>query len=190
MPKLSLEIVLAVISVLIAFGGFLFTYFGYILKLQKNLGDTKNELTKDFATQLAIIQKEFNTECVAIGDELKECIHQVGNKLAGFENQVVARLVTLETKTSLFWKVVEEGVIDMIKQPIHFEKDKLLDNLKSLSGEDLQKLKFMLEDELIELKKGKDPKVVAYVIMLARIDQRLYEKQCSCAEDGTEVGRS
>lgn len=180
----KIETIIAIVSLVIAFGGFLFTYFNYILKLQKSISDQKGELSKDFTSQIIAMSKEFATECSAIATDLTKGIHQIGDKLSNFENQMVARLVTLETKTALFWKVVEEGVIDMIKQPIHFEKDNLLDNFANLSGEDLLKLKFMLQDELVELRKKKDPKTVAYVLMLARIDQRLFEKQCGCEESG------
>lgn len=145
------ETLLSIISVVIAFGGFLLTYFGYILKLQNLISEQKTEL---FA------------------------------KLSNFENQMIGRLVALETKTSLFWKVVEDGVIDMIKQPVHLEKDGLLDNFQTLDGEGLQKLKFMLQDELLGLRKNKDPKIVAYVLMLARIDQILFEKNCGCEDKG------
>ena len=90
MPKLEIGVIIAIASFIVAFGGFLFTYFGYILKLQKGLGDTKSELTKDFSTQLASMNKSFEDECRKISTELVGCIHQVGDKLASFENQVVA----------------------------------------------------------------------------------------------------
>jgi hypothetical protein len=177
--KLDAQSIVAILSFLVALGGFLFTYFGYILRQQKAMSDQKFELITIFTNKTDDLKKEFYDEHNKITTELKD-------KFTGFENQVIARLVAVETKTALFWKVVEDGVIDMIKQPIHVEKDTLLEAFKAdnknISGDNLAKLKFMLEDELAELKIKKDPKVMYYVIMLARIEQVMYDKQCGCVK--------
>lgn len=151
------------------------------------MSDQKLDLTNTFNTKTSEMKKEFYDECNKISEDLKAGIQKFGDRFTSFENQVIARLVAVETKTALFWKVVEDGVIDMIKQPIHFEKDGLLDrfkvNSKSLSGEELIKLKVILESEKKELLMVKDPKVMYYVIMLARIDQVLYDRECSCVDE-------
>ena len=117
--------------------------------------------------------------------KLREKIAEIVKHIGEANTKYEARFVALETKMELFWGAVGKVVIDMVKQPIHIEKDGLLDRLKSndINGEELQKLKFMIEDEVIELKERKDAKAIAYVLILAMIDQKIWEKGCGCKEE-------
>lgn len=111
---------------------------------------------------------------LGLKDRIAEIIKSFGETNAKYE----ARFVALETKMELFWGAVGKVVIDMVKQPIHFEKDALLDRLKTnvINGEELIKLKIIVEEEVVELRERKDPKALAYVLVLALIDQKLFEK--------------
>lgn len=94
------------------------------------------------------------------------------------------RLVRMETKMELFWNAVVASVSSLIKQPIHFRKDELMDklipeNLPHLpenTVEELLELKHILKDELVTLRELKDPKSLAYGLAIAYIDQILYDK--------------
>ena len=84
----------------------------------------------------------------------------------------------------LFWDAVGASVSKLIKQPIHFRKDELMDklmpeNLSQLpenSIDELLELKIILKDELITLQELKDPKSLAYALAIAFINQTLYDK--------------
>ena len=153
------ELILSLISLSIVVFGLMYNYWGVILKLKDKIAET----AKGYTDAVARIEKDFTDQ-----SKLYE-----------------ARFVALETKMELFWGAVGKVVIDMVKQPIHIEKDGLLDRLKSndINGEELQKLKFMIEDEVIELKERKDSKAIAYVLILAMIDQKIWEKGCGCKEE-------
>lgn len=118
---------------------------------------------------------------LGLKDEIARIVKTFGESNTKYE----ARFVALETKMELFWGAVGKVVIDMVKQPIHYEKDALLDRLKSnsINGEELVKLKYMMEEEVQELKEKRDARAVAYVLILAMIDQKLWEKNCECKEE-------
>lgn len=94
------------------------------------------------------------------------------------------RLAKMETKMELFWIAVGTSVSKLIKQPIHFRKDELMNKLipENLSHlpesniDELIELKTILKEELITLQEVKDPKSLAYALALAYIDQVLLDK--------------
>ena len=99
-------------------------------------------------------------------------------------NKIENRLTQNETKMELFWNAMGGVMLNLIKQPIHIEKDDLMDKLvdhpKEITREELNKLKVILDEELVELKVSKDPKVIAHALAVAYIDQIIYDMEWSC----------
>ena len=67
----------------------------------------------------------------------------------GFIIRITERLARIETKTNLFWGMVEEKLAGSLKQPTHKVKDDLLDKLtlKDINGEEIDELLDILRDE-------------------------------------------
>ena len=67
----------------------------------------------------------------------------------GFIIRITERLARIETKTNLFWGMVEEKLAGSLKQPTHKVKDELLDKLtvKEINGEEIDELLDILRDE-------------------------------------------
>ncbi len=86
------------------------------------------------------------------------------------------RLTRLETKMELWWNTVADQVKGILQQPVHFRKDDLLDRFPCISDEELLELKNIIMIELMELKKTKDPKSVAYAIWKARVELECLER--------------
>ena len=93
--------------------------------------------------------------------------------------RVINRLTIMETKMEFFWKMVQTDLPLILKQPIHKEKDDLLDEFMNgnITEDHSIKLKSILKTELDELKYNgnKDPKILAYILVLARLEQNMYE---------------
>jgi hypothetical protein len=90
--------------------------------------------------------------------------------------KVYERLAKLETKTELFWKCVEGGIVKMLKSyPTNICKDVLLDKMlhDELTLEDAQTLRTILKEEM-NLDKEK---ALVYVLALGRIEQVIYSLQ-------------
>ena len=90
------------------------------------------------------------------------------------------RVISLETKMELFWGSVQKSMGALIKQPIHFRKDELIDRFgdknTNLSVAELCELRDILKDEMKDLEKCKNEKVLAYALYLARVEQELWER--------------
>ena len=87
------------------------------------------------------------------------------------------RLVAAETKMELFWNAVGGVVSSLIKQPIHFEKDALMDKLMEghISKSELHALKHILQEEVADLRETKQTQSLAYALALAYIEQKLFD---------------
>jgi DNA replication initiation complex subunit (GINS family) len=93
-------------------------------------------------------------------------------------------ITRLETQTELFWTNVGGVMAKIIKQPIHYRKDDLMDKLvagredqlKGVTTQELVELKMILKEELFTLQETKEPKSLAYALAIAYIDQLLYDK--------------
>jgi hypothetical protein len=85
------------------------------------------------------------------------------------------RMTKLETKVDLFWRVVETNVGQLLKSPTHATKDTLLDKLahRELTIQEAELLRGILTDEM-QLK-GRTDSVVAYALIIARLEQVIYE---------------
>lgn len=82
----------------------------------------------------------------------------------------------LQTKTELFWKCVEGGIVKMLKSyPTNICKDVLLDKMlhDELTLDDAQTLRTILKEEM-NLDKEK---ALVYVLALGRIEQVIYSLQ-------------
>lgn len=88
-----------------------------------------------------------------------------------------ARVITLETKMDLFWQGVQAKMGTVIKQPIHFRKDDLIDRFPNLSNDEIDELKQILTEEMVELQAKKDSKVIAYAIYLGGIENEIYKRK-------------
>lgn len=138
--------------------GFLWQYFGVILNLKR-----------EFSRSLDKVR----TEAKDAEKRLIDMLIEQGN-----------RITKQETKMELFWSAISGAVSSLIKQPVHFRKDELMDRLVSEklsvleenAVEDLLELKTILNDELVTLRETKDPKSLAYALALAYIDQILFDK--------------
>lgn len=147
-----------IIAAVIALIGMVWQYFIVISGVRKDI--------TDLATAL---RAEAVTSCKGITDSLSD----QGN-----------RLTRMETKMELFWNAIGQSMSSLIKQPIHFRKDELMDklvpeNLPHLpenTVEELLELKGILKDELVTLREIKDPKSLAYSLAIAYIDQILFDK--------------
>ena len=95
------------------------------------------------------------------------------------------RLTKIETKLDLFWGTVEKNVGQLLKSPTHAEKDVLLDKLahRELNIPEAETLRGILTDEM-QLK-GRENGVIAYALIIARLEQILYELR----ESGNEHRR-
>ena len=68
----------------------------------------------------------------------------------------------------------------MLHHPTTPRKDELLEKFPNISEDELCQLKDMLNKELHELKVRQDPKILAYALMVARIDSELLDRQKNC----------
>lgn len=138
--------------------GMIWTYFGGILSIRKELYESIEK-----------VKTEYGNTNKSLTDVLM---------------QQSSKITRLETKMDLFWNAIGGSVSSLIKQPIHFKKDALMDKLipanisrlPETTVEELYELKAILNDDLITLREIKDPKCIAYSLAIAYIDQILYDK--------------
>lgn len=125
-----------------------YNYFAYIIKIKEEIAQTNDEITKS----LSIIQQAHNKEIQDLSISIAD----------------------IRVKVDLTWKCIEGKVIDLLKTfPTQLDKDILLDKMKeiSLSLEDAERLRTLLDCELIN---AKDNKFI-YILILARLEQIIYD---------------
>lgn len=85
------------------------------------------------------------------------------------------RVKAVEIKSELFWKIVEKDIGHILKSPTHYSKDLLITKMQSnkITIDELLQLK----TQLIEEFKSGTEKATLYILMLARIEQLLWDKQ-------------
>lgn len=89
-------------------------------------------------------------------------------------SEIRSRMTALETKTELFWRCIENKVVDMLKSyPTNIDKDVLLDKFvsKEITLDEVIILKTILEGELKLAEKEK----FGYVLILGRLEQVIYD---------------
>lgn len=147
-------VLISIVAVAISFLGVLWQYFGGILSVKKDIN------------LLETVNLEAHSK---IEREMREVIMLQGLQIA-----------KMETKMELFWGAVGTSVKSLIKQPIHFEKDELMDKLidhpELITPDEIYRLKEILNDELIELQNTKNNSSIAYSLALAYADQVLLDK--------------
>jgi hypothetical protein len=89
-------------------------------------------------------------------------------------NSIDRRLTRLETKTDLFWGMVEREIPRLLKAPTHLEMDDLLDKMtvSKLTKKDAIRLKDILEKEMDGCN---DDKILACTLLLVRVEQIIME---------------
>lgn len=152
---MEISSIIAIIAVLLSALGIAWTYFGGILAIRKEIVE---------------IADKVRIQAARDNKQLSNIIVDQGN-----------RLTKMETKMELFWNAVGGAMSSLIKQPIHFRKDELMDKLvgeklPESTTEELVELREILQDELIALREIKDPKSLAYALAIAYIEQLLYDR--------------
>ena len=108
----------------------------------------------------------------------KDDLDKIKDDLSIFKLEVTRDIACLKTK----WEFIEREMAVLVKQPIHEQKDKLIDKYigKNASPEDLVALKSILKTELSDYLTTKDSKAIAVALLLAGIEERLNKyPQCS-----------
>lgn len=164
---MGIEIWISIIIAGCAVLGLLLTYFGVIADLKEKIGKVSGF---DFTDMLQRITKV-----------------EEGIKGVNFV-QMSLDLAAMKVKTDLFWGAVEHVVRDLIKQPIHFRKDDLVDRFPNLTEEEMCELRDIITAEMKDLIKDKKDKVLAYALMKARIDQVLWDRNRICEDKSIGLG--
>lgn len=143
--------ILPIIAIVVALLGTIWQYFGGFLTMRKELAES---------------EKENLEQHTRLDRDIRELI-----------SAQTSRIVAAETKMELFWNAVGGVVSSLIKQPIHFEKDELMDKLMGgpINKDELCRLKHVLHTEVKELKETKQTQSLAYALALAYIEQKLYD---------------
>jgi hypothetical protein len=162
---MSLQLWVSVISAFLVIVGLLVTYFGPIGTLKEKVGGIMG--------QLANFPQNFENIFGRLGG--------IEQRLAIIETRLGnTNLAELAARLDIFWTAMEPSIKAIIKQPTHFRKDDLIDRFPNLSVEELCELKDILKDEMQHLTTNKDPKLLAYALMMARVDTVLYENNRKC----------
>jgi len=158
-----------IVTAVVALVASIWQYFVVISGVRKDITDLATGVRKDI-TDLAT---NLRVEAVTANKSVMETLAIQGSKIT-----------RIETQTELFWNAVSTSISNLIKQPIHFKKDQLMDKLIPVNMphlpestiEELVELRLILKDELVMLQEVKDPKALAYALAIAYIDQTLYDK--------------
>jgi len=154
---------IGILLFLVAVLGFLFTYFGPIMALKEKVGKITGYNFQGLVDRVGALETKIGTV-----------------NLIDVSNRIVA----VETKMSIFWDAVGDVVKDIIKQPIHYRKDELVEKFPNLTIEETRELRDILIKERNELKMSnaaKNPSTRAYVLaiglQLARVQTELMDKE-------------
>ena len=162
---ISLDSVAIIVAIVGGISALVWEYFRVILKLEEGIRDSADSIRKEINEN----QKELNVT-----------LAEINSRISNQES----RLARLETKMGVFWSAVGGAMSSLIKQPIHFRKDELMDKLvpEDFSGlptcsvDELVELKSILDDELVTLRQTKDPKCLAYALAVGYINQILMDR--------------
>jgi|GEM_PF-6918715 len=150
------------------------------LDVQKQLNESKSSWATQLITMRDAILSQVSTQTSDIFREAGE----LSNKVILIDN----RLTKQETRLEVFWEDILPTLKIVIKQPIHFRKDDLIDRFPDkLSFDETCELKETLRNEKIELlekakelNQEKKAYLLAIALMLARIDGLLLDKGGKC----------
>ena len=100
---------------------------------------------------------------------------------------VLQRLQALETVTKPFMRVLEDHMIELLKQPIHLKMDELLERFKHHRDEmtlfELEELKCevfnALQQNITDKAKAQEGRTVGYVVYLGLLESRIMAKMAA-----------
>jgi hypothetical protein len=98
----------------------------------------------------------------------------------GWVRKVEARLVALETKIEPWWSAMLATSKELLKQPVHFVKDDLLERFPNLSHDEMCKLREMILAEKETYLKAKDFRAMAATVLLIQVDHFLKMEKKKC----------
>ena len=108
--------------------------------------------------------------------------------------EILQRITALETKTGPFWRVLEEHMVELLKQPTHLRMDALLDDFKGrrdqMTLDELMELKCeirkALDESMGENTKKAEGRTFGYVVFLGLLEYRISLKQSEplCRTEG------
>jgi uncharacterized protein YoxC len=162
--------------------------FGVILNLQKQIGDLKFSTVTQITGQIATVTSQL-ANLTAQVSSLTTQVSSLTTRVDSLITQVAgldSRLSKQEAKVDLFWGAVQEAVKNMIKQPVHFRKDDLLDRFPNITHEifELRDILMAEKTEMItnvkSLTGDQKAYLLALVLMLARVDSVLLDKEKKC----------
>ena len=135
-------------GLVIAFGSIIFQIFLYNVKFRDDMNKMNEDTNEKIAAACLSIQKDMSL--------------------------ILSRLTNLEVKTDLFWRCIENKVVNTLKSfPTHLDKDILLDKLleRVLTIQEAETLRTILDCEM----KNNVEQSFAYVLILARVEQIIYD---------------
>jgi hypothetical protein len=180
----------------LAIVSFLWQRFGIITEIKKDQSNMELSFERQIAqhktsvaelmtnhTNILTVQVTTLTQLTSQMAVITSQANNLSTQLSGVDNRISKQ----EMKMDLFWGAVQETVKDMIKQPIHFRKDELLDKFPNLGSEEIHELKDTLQLEKREmlskiklLEPEKKAYLLAIALMLARIDSVLIDRGDKC----------
>ena len=186
MPFTTAEIISGV-ALILAILSAVWQRFGVILDIKKD----QSSMALSFQKELSDCKANCTGNLSVTKDNVLSQISNEVNNLYGHFDKLSSQLVLADTritrqemKMDLFWGAVQETVKDMIKQPIHFRKDELLDRFPNLKLEEMFELRRTLQSEKTELlsnvkllSSSKKTYLIALALMLAGVDSRLIDME-------------
>jgi len=189
MPLTTPEIISGA-ALLLAILSALWQRFGVILDIKKDQASMALNFQKDLSECRVLCVGNLSTTKDNVLTRISNEVNNLYEQLGKTSVQLVladTRITKQEMKMDLFWGAVQETVKDMIKQPIHFRKDDLLDKFPNLKYEEMFELKTTLQIEKTEmllnvksLSSAKKTYLLALALMLAGIDSRLIDMEDKC----------
>lgn len=144
---MTTPIAISIVGLLVAVGGFLATYFGFVLKLYGKLADT-NE-------RLATVESE-----VGFCKSSAECLPEIKKDL-----------VALTEQSRVYWEVIAPRLRDIIHSPIHKTRDTLVDELLANRIDNLEDAKTLESELRCMLERTTDTaEILAASVFLARVE--------------------
>jgi hypothetical protein len=124
------------------------------------------------------IEKQINQLDNTIDNKIQAICNKYNeyiNKITYDISTINSKLSCLEGRFDTFWFIIEKQSAILIKQPIHFEKDQLIDKMidNTATGNELLQLKAILIKELDDRQKEKSTLSIAITNLLIGIDYRL-----------------
>jgi hypothetical protein len=171
------ELIIAIVGVSIALGGFLLTYFGFIADLKEKVGHL---LAVDFGGLAGrVLGLETRLGPLDLG--------KMNASLIAIETKIGSvNLSELSTKMSIFWDSMEDILKGILHHPEleHKRKDMLLEKFPNLTVDEMCELRDRIKKEKIDMILVNQIKDRAYLLALglmqARVETALVDLQAKC----------